>query len=37
VFAAVERLIGVYLKIAQLNEQFHRCCEQGALPQSMFV
>jgi hypothetical protein len=36
VYVAVEQLVGVYLKIAQLNRRFHLCCERGELPQSMF-
>jgi hypothetical protein len=37
VFVSVEQLIAVYLKIAQLNTEFHSGCEAGSLPRSFFV
>jgi hypothetical protein len=36
-FASVETLIVIYLKIAQLNLRFHEAFEQGSLSNSLFV
>jgi hypothetical protein len=37
VLAAVEQLIAVYLRIAQLNRLFHEGCESGGLSRKMFA
>jgi hypothetical protein len=36
VYVAVERLVDVYLRLAQLSGLFHPACERGEPPRAMF-